>query len=68
VRTAAAEQGVGAANLGTTFAFFDLDEAETRPVNVSDAKSVTDRFEKLYGSKAADEMLASRQYRTGKKL
>jgi hypothetical protein len=68
VRAASAEQGVGTANLGSTIAFFDVHETKTKPLKVNDGISITDRFEKVYGSRAADEMWESGEYRAGKKL
>ena len=62
-RAACAEEGIGVANLGSTFAFFELNEVKTKQLKVADAISITDKFEKVYGSKAADEMWESGTYR-----
>ncbi len=66
IRGAAAQYGIGTANLGGTFVFFDLERVKGKPLKVGDAVSITDRFEKVYGSKAADEMWESGEYRSTK--
>jgi hypothetical protein len=62
VRKAAAEQGVGMANMGHCLIFFSSEqiENEAKLLSAKEGRAITDRFEKLYGSAAADEMWEDR--------
>jgi hypothetical protein len=64
----AAKYDVGTANLGSRIAFVGL-ESKTNllPMDATEVKAITDRFEPLYGSKAADDMWDNGEYRSGPK-
>lgn len=64
----ATKYDVGTANLGSRIAFVGLeDNSNVRPIDVTDAKEITDKFEQIYGSKAADDMWENEKYRSGPK-
>lgn len=63
VRGYAASSGVGMANLGHEFVFFTAGGNEsTLTLNAKTVKDVTDFFNKLLGSEAADDAWADRSY------
>src|SRR5580698_929200 len=64
VQTVAAKYDVGTANLGNIIAFFELNDVKKKAIDVNDAKAVTDRFEHVFGSQAADEIWENSTYRT----
>jgi hypothetical protein len=64
----AAKYDVGTANLGSRIAFVGLESnSNVRPIDVGDAKEITDKFDHIYGSKAADDMWENDEYRSGGK-
>ncbi len=65
VRAKALEQGVCMANMGHTLIFFYYEKIEKAcgAVTLKEAKEITDAFEKVYGSDAADEMWEEGTYR-----
>ena len=65
IRKAAEKFDVGTANLGSRIAFVSLARnPNVRPMKPKDAKKITDRFEAIYGSRAADELWESKRYRS----
>jgi hypothetical protein len=64
----ATKYDIGTANLGSRIAFVGLERnLNVRPIEVTDAKEITDKFEQIYGSKAADDMWENEKYRSGPK-
>lgn len=64
IGTAAAKWEIGVANLGTKIAFVQLSAGqEDMSMDVADARKITDNFEKVHGSKAADAMWEQGTYR-----
>src|SRR5262249_19236369 len=55
VRSAASEEGIGVADFGPFFLFFDSNPFQVHDLKVSEALPVTNKYADLYGSKAADE-------------
>ena len=56
---------IATANLSSRIIFLDLQKKSSlKTMNAKDAKAITDRFEKLFGSKAADGLWESRKYRS----
>jgi hypothetical protein len=64
VRATALEEGVGMANMGHTLVFFYFEgiERACEPLSARRGRDVTDAFERVYGSDAADEMWENRTY------
>lgn len=64
IAVAAAKWEIGVANLGNRIAFVQLPEDHKEgAIEVHEARKITDKFEGVYGSKAADEMWDSGNYR-----
>lgn len=57
VRSAASEEGLGIADFGPFFLFFDSKSFQAHDQKVSEATQLTNKYADLYGSKAADEQL-----------
>ena len=64
VRRTALEKGVGMANMGHTMLFFFFEDIENtcEALRAGRGRAVTDAFERVYGSNAADEMWESGAY------
>jgi hypothetical protein len=65
----ATKYDVGTANLGSRIAFVGLEQnSNVQAIDVKDAKEITDKFEHIYGSKAADDMWENGEYRLKPKM
>lgn len=62
VRRSAAEYGIAMANMGSYLVFFDIDDIDPLTPSAEDGHDITDRFEALYGSQAADDVWSSGDY------
>ena len=65
IRKQAEKFDVGVANLGNRIAFVNLEKGSNlKAIDPKDARKITDRFESVYGSRAADEMWEKGKYRS----
>ena len=61
----AEKHDIGTANLGSRIAFVNLyKNKDVRAIDVEKATEITDQFEKLMGSKAADELWESGKWKS----
>jgi len=64
IRAEAAKYDIGTANLQSRVVFVDLENAANlHDMDVGDATGITNQFERIYGSRAADDMWENGDYR-----